>query len=130
MGALGGLTPDSLLYSPPIYRNFLLADAARQYGYCEKAGTGVDKIYYHLILNGFEFPIFDAGRSSFSVLIRTRRDRAFARFVKEFAGTLDLRLSDLIVLRVLRSRSSATGPDLARRSQRPIEYMRDVLSDL
>jgi ATP-dependent DNA helicase RecG len=47
-GLLGALTVESLIHSPPNYRNFLLADSARQYGYCEKAGTGVDKVFHNL----------------------------------------------------------------------------------
>jgi len=55
-GLLGSLTTASLIHSPSIYRNFLLADSARQYGYCERAGTEIDKIYYNLILDGLSFP--------------------------------------------------------------------------
>jgi len=129
-GLLGGLTTERLLYSPPTYRNFLLADAARQYGYCEKAGTGVDKVYFNLIVNGFDFPIFDASHNSFSAIIRTRRDKAFAQFIREFAGTLNLRLNDLIVLRALRARVQVGRSDLIQLAQRPANYMDGVLSDL
>lgn len=71
-GLLGGLTTETLLFSPPIYRNFTLADSARQFGYCEKAGTGIDKVYYHLILDGLDFPYFHSVGNSFSVSFRGR----------------------------------------------------------
>ncbi len=129
-GLLGGLTAENLLYSPPIYRNFLLADAARQYGYCEKAGRGIDKIYFNLIVSGFDFPIFDGSHDSFSVIVRLRRDKAFAGFIKDFAGSLELKLTDLIVLRALRARSQVPKDDLTRLAQRPPNYMEDVLYGL
>lgn len=129
-GLLGGLTSDNLLYSPPIYRNFLLADVARQYGYREKAGRGIDKVYFNLIVNGFDFPIFDARHESFSVLVRLKRDKAFCRFIKDFSGTLDLKLTDIIVLRTLRGRSRVAREDLVRLAQRPANYTDDVLCGL
>ena len=60
-GLLGGLTSETLLYSPPTYRNFLLADAARQFGYCERIGSGIDKVYYLSLMAGFDFPILQVG---------------------------------------------------------------------
>ncbi|MGH7841491.1 MAG: ATP-binding protein [Candidatus Binataceae bacterium] len=129
-GLLGGLTGDNLLYSPPIYRNFLLADAARQYGYCEKAGRGIDKVLFNLIVNGFDFPIFDGSHDSFSAIVRLRRDKAFAGFIKDFAGTLELKLTDLIILRALRARAQVSKDDLTRLGQRPQHYTDDVLYGL
>jgi hypothetical protein len=129
-GLLGSLATDSLIHSPPIYRNFLLADSARQFGYCEKAGSGIDKIYYNLILNGFDFPIFQSKNDSFSALIRLRRDKPFADFVHTSGGDLQLRLTDLIVLRALRARRNLAVDELVRISQRPLDYLRDVLYDL
>ena len=64
-GLLGGLTTDALLYSPPTYRNFLLADAARQFGYCERIGSGIDKVYYFSLLAGFDFSNFTSGKQFF-----------------------------------------------------------------
>jgi predicted HTH transcriptional regulator len=129
-GLLGDLTPANLLYAPPNYRNFLLADSARQFGLCEKAGTGIDKVYHHLLLNGFDFPVIDAKSNSFSVVVRTKRDPAFARFVREFAGTLDIRFTDMIVMRALRQKERLNASQLASLSQRLLVYMEDVLSSL
>ena len=129
-GLLGSLTTASLIHSPSIYRNFLLADSARQYGYCERAGTGIDKIYYNLILNGFEFPIFESISDSFSAVIRLRRDQGFAGFIRKAGGDLSLSLTDLMILRALRSRGTLTIEDLVRQSQRTRDYLTDVLVDL
>ena len=129
-GLLGALTIESLIHSPPIYRNFLLADSARQFGYCEKAGSGIDKIYYNLILNGFDFPIFQSANDSFSAIIRLNRDQAFAEFARKAGGDLKLSLTDLIVLRALRARGRLAVGELVRLSQRPRDYMIDVLADL
>lgn len=129
-GLLGTLTPETLLYEPPQYRNFLLVDVARQFGYCEKAGSGIDKVYYQLIVDGLDFPIFEAGSNSFKAIIRTRRDAAFAKFTKDFAGGLNLHLTDLITIRALRTRTAVGLPGLAKLAQRSEAYMRDVLTDL
>ncbi len=129
-GLLGSLTPETVLYDTPQYRNFLLADAARQFGYCEKAGSGIDKVYHQLILDGFDFPIFESDANSFRVTIRLRRDKAFAKFIRDFAGGLNLRLTDLIAIRALHSGRATRMPDLVRLTQRSEEYMHDVLADL
>jgi ATP-dependent DNA helicase RecG len=129
-GLLGSLTSDTLLYEPPQYRNFLLVDAARQFGYCEKAGSGIDKVYHQLIVDGFDFPIFESGANSFKVIIKTHRDKAFAKFIQDFAGNLNLKLTDLIVLRTLRSRNTADISQLCKLAQRPAPYVQDVLHDL
>jgi ATP-dependent DNA helicase RecG len=129
-GLLGSLTPETLLYDTPRYRNFLLVDAARQFGYCEKAGSGIDKVYYQLIIDGFDFPIFESDSSSFKVIIRLKRDRAFKRFIQDFAGGLGLKLTDLIVIKALHIRRIASMEDLSRLTQRSGTYMHDVLADL
>ncbi len=129
-GLLGGLTTETILWSPPIYRNFLLADAARQFGYCEKAGNGIDKVYHESILSGFDFPIFQSRDNSFSAIIRTSPDKAFAKFIRDFAGGLQLSIPELIALRVLRTKIRASAAVLASYVQRDERYMEQVLKDL
>ena len=127
-GLLGGLTTDTLLYSPPTYRNFLLADAARQFGYCERIGSGIDRVYYFSLLAGFDFPVLQAGSNSFSALLRTNRDRAFARFVSDYAGGLNISLNEVIILRGLRGRSLLMA-ELCKLTQRTPEHIGpDLLS--
>ena len=129
-GLLGGLTTDTLLYSSPTYRNFLLADAARQFGYCERIGSGIDRVYYFSLLAGFDFPVLQAGSNSFSALIRTNRDRAFARFVTDYAGGLDIKLAELIILRGLRGRPYLTMEELCKLTQRTPDHIGPDLSSL
>ncbi len=129
-GLLGGLTADTLLYAPPTYRNFLLADAARQFGYCERIGSGIDKVYYLSLLAGFDFPILQVESNSFSALIRTKRDRAFARFIGDYAGGLNITLNELIILRGLRGRPLLTVEELCRLTQRTPDHLVDDFSSL
>jgi ATP-dependent DNA helicase RecG len=129
-GLLGGLTADTLLYSPPTYRNFLLADAARQFGYCERIGSGIDKVYYFSLLAGFDFPILQVESNSFSAVVRTNRDRAFARFINDYGGGLNITLNELIILRGLRGRRSMDEEELSKLTQRTPDHIGPVLSGL
>jgi ATP-dependent DNA helicase RecG len=129
-GLLGGLTTETLLYSPPTYRNFLLADAARQFGYCERIGSGIDKVYYLSLMAGFDFPILQVGSNSFSALVRTNRDRAFESFIKSYSGGLNITLNELIVLRGLRGKPSRSINELCHLAQRTPEHIRTLLSGL
>ena len=129
-GLLGGLTSETLLYSPPTYRNFLLADAARQFGYCERIGSGIDKVYYLSLMAGFDFPILQVGSNSFSALVRTNRDRPFESFIKSYSGGLNITLNELIVLRGLRGRLSRSIDELGHLAQRTPEHIHTLLSGL
>jgi ATP-dependent DNA helicase RecG len=129
-GLLSGLTAETLLYSPPTYRNFLLAESARQFGYCDRVGSGIDTVYYLSLLAGFDFPILQAGNNSFSAIVRTTRDRAFESFVKSYSGGLSINLNELIVLRGLRGRPSLSIEELCQLAQRPPDHIRPLLSGL
>ena len=129
-GLLGDLTTETILYAPPIYRNFALADAARQFGYCEKAGTGIDKVYYSLLAAGLDFPVFHSEGNSFSVIIRTQKDIPFAKLIRNHAGELELTVTDLVVMRNLRTHEEAGIEYLAKLAQRPTQYMEAALRDL
>jgi ATP-dependent DNA helicase RecG len=129
-GLLGGLTVDTLVWGPAYYRNFVLSDAARQFGFCEKAGMGIKKVYYQSILDGLEFPMFHSDINHFSVVIKTKKDDAFAKFIKATAGGLGLQLSELMILRALRSREELEVDPLAKLAQRRIETTEAILRDL
>lgn len=129
-GLLGGLTSGTLIYAPPIYRNFKLADAARQFGYCEKAGAGIDKVYALSIASGLEFPVFHSAGNAFTAIIKTKPDEAFAKFMKDCAGDLSLSLPEMIVIRALRTWGEADIKQLAEFAQRPLDYMDILLRDL
>jgi ATP-dependent DNA helicase RecG len=129
-GLLGSLTVDALLYAPSIYRNGLLAEAARQFALCDKVGHGINKVYQHSIIHGFDFPLLKADHDTFAVILSTSPDRPFASFIRDFAGVLTLNLTELIVLRELRSRQRAGFDKLAARAQRPTEIMEKILHGL
>ena len=129
-GLLGSLTVDDLLYAPSIYRNGLLAEAARQFGLCDKVGHGINKVYQNSIIHGFDFPLFSADHDNFTAILSTTPDKPFTSFIRDFAGGLTLNLTDLIVLRELRSRQRAAFERLAARAQRPPEIMEKVLGGL
>ena len=50
--------------------------------------------------------------------------------MQKSGGNLGLSLTDLILLRALRSRGGLPVNELVRVSQRPFEYVKDVLIDL
>jgi len=129
-GLLGSLTVDDLLYAPSIYRNVLLAEAARQFGICDKVGHGINKAFQNSIVHGFDFPLLKADHDHFTVMLSTSPDRPFASFIRDFSGILTLNLTELIVLRELRSRQRAGFDRLASRAQRPAEIMEKVLAGL
>jgi len=97
---------------------------------CDKAGTGINRVYFQSQAHGLDFPAMELTLESFGVTIRTKRDKAFAMFIRDVAGTLNLRLNDLIVLRALRAKLQLSVAALCKISQRPESYMDDVLSDL
>ncbi len=129
-GLLGSLTVDDLLYAPSIYRNGLLAEAARQFALCDKVGHGINKVYQNSIIHGFDFPLLRADHDTFTVILGTTPDKPFASFIRDFAGGLTLTLTDLIVLRELRSRERAGFGRLSARAQRPHEIMEKILGGL
>jgi len=129
-GLLGSLTVDDLLYAPSIYRNGLLAEAARQFALCDKVGHGLNKVFQNSIIHGFDFPLLRADHDTFTVILGTTPDKTFASFIRDFAGGLTLTLTDLIVLRELRSRQRASFGRLSARAQRPHEIMEKILSGL
>jgi ATP-dependent DNA helicase RecG len=129
-GLLGSLTLDALLYAPSIYRNGLLAEAARQFALCDKVGHGINMVYQNSIIYGFDFPLLKADHDTFSVIVNTIPDKPFASFIRDFASVLMLNLTELIVLRELRSRQRAGFAKLSARAQRPPEIMEKVLSGL
>lgn len=113
-----------------MYRNFALADGARQFGVCEKAGVGLNKVFMQLAAAGYDFPYFEVGTNSFKVILKTQRDVAFAKFIQDHAGTLNLKLTGLVILRVLRTKSESDVEFLARKAQRPVDYVEDVIGEL
>jgi predicted HTH transcriptional regulator len=129
-GLLGDLTVNTLLWGPAFHRNFVLSDAARQFDFCEKAGMGVKKVFYQSITDGLDFPLFHSDINHFSVVIKTKRDLAFAKFIQASAGGINLQLPDLMIIRALRSNGELDNDQLAKFAQRPVANIDGILKDL
>jgi len=76
------LTPESLLYCTPVYRNFPLAEGARYVGLCDKVGRGIDTIYGSVLEQGLGFPVFESGENHFIARIFVSGNRNFREFLR------------------------------------------------
>lgn len=126
---LGLLSAESLLQCVPTYRNFLLADAARYVGLCDKIGQGIKLIYRAVLSGGFNLPIFEGASDSFGITIRLAEDVEFRRFVETRSESLDA-LEYLVVLNVLWSRDSAPAGVLQKAMQLGEGRARRVLDEM
>ena len=126
---LAGLTPKNLLRAHPIYRNFRLAEVARQAGLCRKFGDGIDRIFYNCLSNGYDFPFIDVDADSFRIKFSRSANTAFAKMLRARAQTLD-NLDKIIVTKYLHVRGTATLSDLALALQRPAIESEKILADM
>jgi predicted HTH transcriptional regulator len=126
---LAGLRPDNLLRAQPIYRNFRLAEGARQAGLCRKYGDGIDRIYYNSLSRGLDFPLIISDGDSFKITFSTHANTAFAQFVRGRSEKLD-NLDFIIVLKLLQVRETCTIQDAASSLQRSIAESKKVLDQM
>jgi ATP-dependent DNA helicase RecG len=126
---LAGLTVSNLLYGVPVYRNLLLADGARFVGLCDKIGRGIDLIYRGVLSDGFAFPEFESGNNAFTARLSLSESPEFSEFVRRRGQALPL-LDEIIALRLLWEKSSATAIELAPVLQRREEFVVRVLEDM
>jgi ATP-dependent DNA helicase RecG len=126
---LAGLTPRNLLRAHPIYRNFRLAEAARQAGLCRKFGDGIDRIFYNCLSAGYDFPFIDVDPDSFRIKFSRSANTAFAKMLRARAQTLD-NLDKIIVVKCLQVKGTATLNDLALALQRPSLESDKILTDM
>jgi len=104
-GFMGGVTPANVLRHSPARRNPLLASALQSVGLVNRAGLGVDRIYEELLRLGKGVPRYDADESMVRLILPTRTQSAFARFVAaETREGRGLELDDLIALRAVTER--------------------------
>ena len=121
---LAGLTPTNLLRAHPIYRNFRLAEAARQAGLCRKFGDGIDRIFYNCLSAGYDFPFIDVDPDSFRIKFSRSANTAFAKMLRARAQALN-NLDKIIVVKCLHVKGTATLDQLAAVLQRsPFESER------
>jgi hypothetical protein len=128
-GLCGELTPESLLYCTPVYRNFLLADGARYLGICEKVGNGINEVYRGTLHQGLGFPVFESAENRFTVRIFVDRNRNFREFIKVRAQALS-QLDHIIVLRYLLDRENATFRELCSVMQRGQQHGKRILDEM
>jgi ATP-dependent DNA helicase RecG len=129
-GALStGLTADSLLYCTPVYRNFLLAETARYLGLCDKVGRGIDTVYEAVLNKGLGFPMFESGENHFTARITSKGCREFQEFVKRRGHVLG-QLDEVIVLRYLFDRESASFRELCAAMQRGPQFGHKILKEM
>ncbi len=106
-GFFGGVTAENILRHPPVRRNPLLGDVLQASGLVNRLALGVDRIYEELLQRGKDVPRYREDGSSVKLVLPTRTDAAFARFVYEARrGGEELGLDDLIVLRGVRRAGS------------------------
>lgn len=99
-GFVGGISPGNILRHAPVRRNPLLAETLQALGLVERAGLGVDRIYEELLRLGKALPTYDADEAHVRLVLPTRSDPEFARFVAaERREGHALELDDLILLR-------------------------------
>jgi len=124
-----GLSSESLLYCTPVYRNFLLAEGARYLGLCDKVGRGIDGVYESVLEQGLGFPIFESGDNHFTARISMSGNREFREFVKRRSQALN-QLDEIIVLRFLFDRESASFRELCSAMQRGNMFGHRILSEM
>jgi ATP-dependent DNA helicase RecG len=124
-----GLSSETLLYCTPVYRNFLLAEGARYLGMCDKVGRGIDAVYESVLQQGLGFPIFENGDNHFTARVSTTGSREFREFLKRRSQALS-QLDEIIVLRFLFDRESASFRELCAVMQRGATFGHRVLTEM
>lgn len=125
----GGLSPDSLIHCIPVYRNLLLAETARFFVLCDKVGLGIDIVFRGVLQGGLPIPEFESEHGKFSARLSLQRSSEFREFAKRRSQSLTS-LDEIIALRMLWSRDSATITELTRAMQRGKEQGERILSEM
>jgi ATP-dependent DNA helicase RecG len=126
---LPGLNVSNLIYGVPVYRNLLLADGARFAGLCDKVGQGIDLVFKSVLSSGLAFPEFESSNNAFSARIPLGDSAEFKEYVRRRSQAMS-RLDEVIVLRVLWGKESATLGELAARMQRKPETAERLLDEM
>lgn len=114
---LGGITPSNIIRAQPIYRNFRLAEGARQAGLCRKYGDGMDRIFYNCLSKGLDFPYVSSDGDSFRISFAINPNTCFAEFLRSRSEALE-HLDYIMILKALHVRQSLTLLDAAGVLQR------------
>jgi|GEM_PF-2373750 len=123
------LHPDRLLRESA-QRNRVLSREVTRLRIAEGAGMGFDRVYRSLATAGKEPPRIEVGPRFTVVVPGGRGDQAFARFIRSEAfpePRLAEDLDVLLILSILRARSSVTAAIVAPQIQRDPAFAGDVL---
>jgi ATP-dependent DNA helicase RecG len=124
-----GLSPESLLYCTPVYRNFLVAEGSRYLGLCDKVGKGINVVYESVLQKGLGFPIFESGENNFTTRISIGGNKEFQEFLKRRAQSLS-QLDEIIVMRFLLDHEVATFREICAVMQRGYQTGHKILSEM
>jgi predicted HTH transcriptional regulator len=113
----------------PVYRNLLLSDGARFIGLCDKIGQGIDLVYRRVLLGGLPFPEFESEHGHFIARLRLEGSAEFREFLKKRSQALT-QLEEIIVLRMLWAKESATTLELSTAMQRSRKVTLRVLEGM
>jgi ATP-dependent DNA helicase RecG len=125
----GGLKVDDLINCVPIYRNLLLSEAARYVGLCDRVGQGIDLVYKGVLESGLPFPEFESENDLFTARISLEGSAEFCECIRKRSPALH-GLEEIIVLRLLWTKESATFEELCAKMQRKSDSGRRVLEDM
>jgi ATP-dependent DNA helicase RecG len=126
---LTGLSVSNLIHGVPVYRNLLLADGARFVGLCDKIGQGIDLVFKGVLSGGLGFPEFESGNNLFTARIPLAGNAEFKEFLRKRGQSLT-QLDEIIVLRVLWGKESASFDDLCAKMQRKPEFAERVMAQM
>lgn len=125
----GGLKVDDLINCVPIYRNLLLSEATRHVGLCDRVGQGIDLVYKGVLEGGLPFPEFESENDLFTARISLVGSAEFRECIRKRSPALH-GLEEIIVLRLLWARESASFDELCAKMQRKPDSGRRVLDDM
>jgi predicted HTH transcriptional regulator len=98
-------------------------------GLCNKIGQGIDLIFEGVLSGGLGFPEFESGSNVFIARVALAGSAEFKEFVRKRSWSLS-QLDEIIVLRLLWGRESASLDDLCSRMQRKREFAARVLEQM
>jgi ATP-dependent DNA helicase RecG len=125
----GSLQTNDLINCVPAYRNLLLSEGARFIGLCDKVGHGIDLVYRGVLSGGLPFPEFESEHSHFVARLRLEGSAEFREFLTKRSQALT-QLEEIIVLRLLWAKDSATTFELSTAMQRSREVSLRVVEGM
>lgn len=126
---LAGITPDNILRQDSHPRNRRLTEALRRIGLVERAGVGVQRMFYAQLSSGKPPPNYSTSGASVRVtLYDGSLDESFTRFVRqrEREGQ-SLGLDELLILFALRRQRELSLAEATRTLQLNLDRVRAIL---